>query len=104
MRVVFTTILALVPGWARAKMPLEPGGAGYVDTKHPKIGKDYYIVRKGDTNQCDIESGDWAKKPENAVGDAPYASKDYAKTALKKFPECKGTKIDEAAGKKHGKK
>jgi hypothetical protein len=102
--IVFTTIMALVAGWAHAKTPLEPGGSGYVDTKHPKISKDYYIVRKGDTNQCDIESGDWTKKPENAVGNAPYASKDYAKAALKKFPECKDTKTDEAPGKKHRKK
>lgn len=102
--VVFTTMIELVAGWAHAKTPLEPGGAGYVDTKHPTIGKDYYIVRKGHTNQCEIKSGDWTEKPENAVGNAPYASKGYAEAALKKFPECKETTMDEGAGKKRRKK
>ena len=39
------------------------------------------------------------------VGGAPYASKDYAKAALEKSPECKGGEADEAMDhKKRGKK
>jgi hypothetical protein len=47
-------------------------------------------VRKGDSNKCSIVAGKWEDKPIGATGGAPYASKDYAKAALKTFPECKG--------------
>ena len=36
-----------VPGWAEAKDRLEPSGSGFVDTNHPKVTKDYYVVREG---------------------------------------------------------
>jgi hypothetical protein len=94
-----------VPGWAEAgKDPYNPGGGGYVDTKHPKVTKDYYVVREGKSDKCSIVTGAWADKPAGAIGGAPYASKDYAKAALKKFPECKGGEADEAADDKHRKK
>ena len=92
-----------VPTWAEAKKRLEPGGGEYVDTKHPKVEKDYYVVREHQSDKCSIVAGEWANKPAGAIGGAPYASKDYAKAALKKFPECKGGETDEAADKKHKK-
>jgi len=87
-----------------AKARLEPGGGGFVDTKHPKVGKDYYVVHKGQSDKCSIVTGDWANKPEGAIGGAPYASKNYAKAALKKFHECNGGETDEAADQNHKKK
>jgi len=57
-----------------------------------KKSKNYYIVRKGD--QCTIQTGQFEEKPEGAVGDAPYATKNYAKSAIEKLPECKGTKVE----------
>ena len=57
-----------------------------------KKSKNYYIVRKGD--QCTIQTGQFGEKPEGAVGDAPYATKNYAKSAIEKLPECKGTKVE----------
>jgi hypothetical protein len=64
--------------------------------RHQKLGKDYYVVRKGDSNKRSIVEGKWEDKPIGAIGGAPYASKDYAKAALKTFPECKGGEADEA--------
>lgn len=91
-----------IPGWADAKSRLEPKGGGYVDTKHPKVGKNYYVVRKDQSDKCSIVTGGWADKPEGALGGAPYATKNYAKAALKTFPECKGG--EEADDKKDKKK
>jgi len=34
------------PQLAEAGNPVQPGGAGFVDTNHPKVTKDYYIVRE----------------------------------------------------------
>jgi hypothetical protein len=92
--------LLQVAGWAEAKDRTQPGGGGYVDTKHPKLGKDYYVVRMRVGDKCSIVSGEWSSKPAGALGGAPYASRDYAKAALKRFPECKGGEIEEAADEK----
>jgi hypothetical protein len=102
--VALAAIAALMPGWAEAKKdPYNPGGGEYVDTKHPKVTKDYYVVREGKSDKCSIVTGAWADKPAGAIGGAPYASKAYAKAALKTFPECKGGETDEAVDKKHKK-
>jgi len=93
-----------VPGWAEAKDRLEPSGSGFVDTNHPKVTKDYYVVREGQGDRCSVVAGDFGKNPEGTIGGAPYASKKYATAALKKFPECKGGEATEPEGKKHGKK
>jgi hypothetical protein len=101
--VALVAVAALTPGLAEAKHanPYNPGGGGYVDTKHSKITKDYYVVSEG--NKCSIVTGEWADKPAGALGGAPYATKGYAEVALKKFPECKGGETDEAVDKKHKK-
>jgi hypothetical protein len=92
--------LLQVAGWAEAKDRTQPGGGGYVDTKHPKLGKNYYVVRMGVGDKCSIVSGEWSNKPAGVLGGAPYASRKYAKAALKTFPECKGGEIEEAADEK----
>jgi hypothetical protein len=84
-----------VPGWAEARAQLSPA-AEDLSVRHQKLGKDYYVVRKGDSNKRSIVEGKWEDKPIGAIGGAPYASKDYAKAALKTFPECKGGEADEA--------
>jgi hypothetical protein len=102
--VVLAAIAVLqVPGWAEAKDRLEPGGGGYVDTNRPKVTKNYYVVRQGQSDQCKIITGDFGKNPVGMIGGAPYASKEYATAALKKFPECKGGEATEFEGKKHRK-
>jgi hypothetical protein len=99
--VALAAIAGLVPGWAEAKKdPYNPGGGGYVDTKHPKVTKDYYVVREGKSDKCSIVTGEWANKPVGAIGGAPYANKNYAKAALKTFPECKGGETDHKKHKK----
>jgi hypothetical protein len=104
LTIVLAAAVLQFPAWAEARDKLEPGGGEYVDTKHPKVEKDYYVVHKDQSDKCSIVADDWAKKPEGAIGGAPYASKDYAKAALKKFPECKGGETDEASDEKHKKK
>jgi hypothetical protein len=48
LSMVLTAMALLqVAGWAEAKDRTQPGGGGYVDTKHPKLGKNYYVVRMG---------------------------------------------------------
>ena len=34
------------PQLAEARNPIQPGGGQYVDTNHPKVTKDYYVVRQ----------------------------------------------------------
>ena len=104
LTIVLAAAVLQVPGWAEAKNKLEPGGGGYVDTKRPKVGKNYYVVRKGQNDKCSIVTGEWANKPVGTIGGAPYASENYAKAALKTFPECKDGETDEAADKKHKEK
>ena len=102
--VVLAAIAVLqVPGWAEAKNQLEPGGGGFVDTNRPKVTKDYYVVREGHSDKCKVVTGDFGSNPKGAIGGAPYASKKYARAALKKFPECKSGNTDEAADDKHKK-
>jgi hypothetical protein len=83
-------VMLKITGVAEARDPYQPGGGGYVDTKHPKVTKDFYVVRGSHGDQCTIVPGDFGNPPAGAIGSAPYASEDYAKAALKKFPECKG--------------
>jgi hypothetical protein len=104
--VLIAVAVLLIPEWAEAgkaggeKSKLEPGGQEFLKEKHPKLGKDYYVVRMGVGDKCKIVSGEWSSKPAGALGGAPYASKQYAKAALKKFPECKGGQIERAADEK----
>lgn len=70
--VVLAAIAALVPGWAEARDPYEPGGGEYVDTNHPKVTKDYYVVREGGSDQCKIVAGNFGDPPVGAIGSAPY--------------------------------
>ena len=105
MRMSITIIAAMtvlvLPNQSKAE-PVRDPGAGFIEQKHGKAGKNYYVVRSD--KGCAITSGRFGDKPEGAVGDAPYASKSYAKAALKKFPECKGGLVDdEMGGKKHKK-
>ena len=103
--VALIAVTLLMPGWAEAKHPdpYNPNGGEYVDTKHSKVTKDYYVVRDGNSDTCSIVTGRWSEKPAGTLGGAPYVSKTYAKAALKKFPECKGGETDEAVGKKRKK-
>ena len=80
----------------------EPGGGGFVDTNHPNVTKDYYVVRQGQSDRCKIVTGDFGENPVGTIGGAPYASKKYATAALKKFPECKGGEGTEEEAKTHG--
>jgi hypothetical protein len=79
----------------RGQVRLEPRGGGYVDTKHPKVTKDYFVVREGQSDQCKVVAAEFGDKPEGAIGGAPYASKNYAKAAVKTFPQCKGGETTE---------
>jgi hypothetical protein len=93
------------PQLAEAGNPIQPGGAAFVDTNHPRVTKDYYVVREGQSDKCKVVKGNFGDKPFGAVGSAPYASKKYATAALKKFPDCKGGEADDSMDtKKHGKK
>jgi len=99
--------LLLVTGRAEAEKlggEGEPKGDEFLRQKKPKVAKDYYVVPTGQSHQCSIVAGEWEKKPAGALGGAPYASADYAKAALKTFPECKGGEPDEETDKKHRKK
>jgi hypothetical protein len=88
---LFFVVAILIAGGAMAvEDTITPKGGGYVDTKHPKVGKDYYVVRD-DNGKCKIQDGNWGNKPKGALGGAPYANKKYAKKALNKFPECRNT-------------
>jgi hypothetical protein len=105
LAIVLAAIVVMqVPGWAKTKGG-EPGGAGYVDTNRPKVGKDYYVVHEGQSNQCKVVTRGFGEAPPGAIGGAPYATKKYAMAALKTFPECSGGEADEATDtKKHKKK
>ena len=93
------------PQLAEARNPIQPGGGQYVDTNHPKVTKDYYVVRQGQSDKCKVVNANFGDKPLGAIGGAPYVSKKYATAALKKFPECKGGEADDFMDtKKHRKK
>ena len=87
-----------VPGWAEAADRVEPSGGGFVDTNHPKVTKDYYVVREGQGDRCSVVAGDFGKNPEGTIGGAPYASKKYATAALKKFPGARRSHGEASAG------
>ena len=65
--------------------PSANAGENIQSTK--KLGKNYYVVRKPNSGDCKVEA---KKVPNNLVmvGKGPYASEQYAKAALEKFPEC----------------
>lgn len=98
---VLTAVAALMlPLGSKAEGVRDPGG-GFVGQKAPKLGKNYYVVRKGEG--CAIQTGKTGEKPEGTVGDAPYATKNYAKAALKAAPECKGGLVEDEFSKKNKK-
>jgi hypothetical protein len=89
LMIVLTAVASvLVTGWAEAGEMDDPG-LGFIKHKKPKATGDYYIV-KARSGKCAIVTGSFDDKPVGIVGGAPYASMDYAKTALKSSPECKG--------------
>jgi hypothetical protein len=99
MRMLMIVLTAVAPlmvsGWAEAKdRGGKDPGLGFIQHKNSKVTKDYYVVKAG-SGKCSIVTGSFGKKPEGVVGDAPYASKGYAKTALESSPECKGGLADE---------
>ena len=110
MRVLMVTLTAmtllLVTGRAEAGLfgPSKSKGDEFLRQKKSKLGQDYYVVPTGQSHQCSIVAGGWEKKPAGALGGAPYASADYAKAALKTFPECKGGEPDQETDTKHRKK
>ena len=51
---VFTAVAAaLVPAGSEAGTVREPG-QGFLEHKHPKVQKDYYVVYKGEGDKCSI--------------------------------------------------
>lgn len=97
IKVLAAVVALLLPLESKAESVRDPGG-GFVGQKAHKLGKNYYVVRKGEG--CTIQTGKIGEAPEGAVGDAPYASKNYAKDALKAAPECKGGMVDDDFSKK----
>jgi hypothetical protein len=59
-----------------------------VDTNHPKVTKDYYVVRQGQSDRCKIVTGDFGENPVGTIGGAPYASKKYPPRS-KNFPNAR---------------
>ena len=85
----------MVSGWAEAGDVNDPG-LGFIKHKRKgDLGPDYYVVRKGNSGKCFITPGDRSDTPVGVVGSAPYASREYAETALKSSPECKGGLVEE---------
>jgi hypothetical protein len=103
--VVTAMALPLIAEWAEATERLEPGGAEFL-RKRSTGSRDYYIVHTGQSNQCAIVAGDFGYPPVGALDNKPYADEKYAKSALAKFPACKGGEVetDEVTDKKHKKK
>ena len=97
IKVLAAVVALLLPLESKADSVRDPGG-GFVGQKAHKLGKNYYVVRKGEG--CTIQTGKIGEAPEGAVGDAPYASKNYAKDALKAAPECKGGMVEDDFSKK----
>ena len=102
---VFTAVaVVLVPEGSAAGTVRDPGNS-FLEHKHPKVQKDYYVVHRGEGDKCSVVSGQWGDAPAGALGGAPYASKAYASAALKKFPQCKGGGLEGGSdSKKPGKK
>ena len=105
---ILATVLVLLPHTEAMSDKFNDyrgGGGGFIGETNRKLGKDYYVVREGANGKCSIQAGNFGENPKDMVGGAPYASKDYAKAALEKSPECKGGEADEAMDhKKRGKK
>jgi hypothetical protein len=97
IKVLAALVALLLPIESKADSVTDPGG-GFVGQKAHKLGKNYYVVRKGEG--CTIQTGKIGDAPEGAVGNAPYASKNYAKDALKAAPECKGGMVEDDFSKK----
>ena len=96
LMIVLTAVASvLVTGWAEAGQIDDPGLDWIKHKKKGDLGPDYYVVRQGDSGKCSIVTGGFDDKPVGMVGGAPYASMDYAKTALKSSPECKGGLVEE---------
>ena len=94
LMIVLTAVASvLATGWAEAQIR-EPGES-FIKTKKPKVGADYYVVRKGNSGKCAIVTGEPGDKPVGAVGDAPYANRNYATKALQSSPECKGGLVED---------
>ena len=96
LMIVLTAVASvLVSGWAEAGGVEDPG-LGFIKHKRKgDLGQDYYVVRKGNSGKCFITPGDRSDTPVGVVGGAPYASREYAETALKSSPECKGGLVEE---------
>jgi hypothetical protein len=94
--ILATALVLFVHTEARSENKLNEfrgGGGGFIGERNrSKLGKNYYVVRDGESGKCSIKTGDFGENPKGMVGGAPYASKKYAEDALKKFPECKGGK------------
>lgn len=97
IKILAALVALLLPIESKADSVRDPGG-GFIGQKAHKLGKNYYVVRKGDG--CTIQTGKIGEAPEGAIGNAPYASKNYAKDALKAAPECKGGLIEDDFSKK----
>lgn len=97
IKILAALVALLIPIESKADGVRDPGG-GFIGQKAHKLGKNYYVVRKGDG--CTIQTGKLGEAPEGAIGNAPYASKNYAKDALKAAPECKGGLIEDDFSKK----
>ena len=103
--VIFALMAALLLSNRSEAAAVHESGGGFVEEKHPKTGKDYFVVHRGKSDKCSIVTATFGDPPEGALGGAPYATKSYANAALKKFPECKGGESDEPNDKKkHEKK
>jgi hypothetical protein len=62
------------------------GGGGFIGEKsRSKLGKNYFVVRDSESGKCSVQTGDFGEKPSGMLGDAPYANKNSASAALKKF-------------------
>jgi hypothetical protein len=101
IKVLAALVALLLPIESKAGSVGDPGG-GFIGQKAHKLGKNYYVVRKGEG--CTIQTGKTGEPPEGAVGTAPYASKTYAKDALKAAPECKGGMVEDDFSSKKSKK
>ena len=68
---VFTAVaVALAPAGSQAGTIREPG-TGFLEHKHPKVQKDYYVVYKRESDKCSIVIGWWGDAPAGALGGCP---------------------------------
>jgi hypothetical protein len=90
-------IILITGSWAEAKNLSDKSGS-FINYHAPKQkSKDYYIVvKEGSGDQCSIVAGAWGENPDGMVGTSPYATRQYAKAALKNFPQCTGGEAEES--------